>query len=68
LTAPLVQGGEVVGREPLEDARQRHLRARAELPLVAHQMSRGEPAIPTRYLRAEDAAPVVLSDLSEQRQ
>jgi nicotinate phosphoribosyltransferase len=62
LTAPLVQGGEIVGREPLEDARRRHLEARAELPLVAHQMSRGEPAIPTRYVRAEDAASFTLSE------
>ena len=50
LMVPLVRDGEVVGREPLEAARERHLRARAELPLVAHQMSRGEPAIPTLYL------------------
>ncbi|MGH3356081.1 MAG: nicotinate phosphoribosyltransferase [Nocardioidaceae bacterium] len=50
LMVPLVRAGEVVGREPLETARRRHLRARDELPLVAHQMSRGEPAIPTDYL------------------
>jgi nicotinate phosphoribosyltransferase len=50
LMVPLVRAGEVVGREPLQAARERHLRARAELPLVAHQMSKGEPAIPTLYL------------------
>ena len=50
LMVPLVRSGEVVGREPVEAARERHLRARAELPLRAHQMSRGEPAIPTLYL------------------
>jgi nicotinate phosphoribosyltransferase len=50
LMVPLVRAGEVVGREPLDAARERHLRTRAELPLVAHQMSRGEPAIPTVYL------------------
>ncbi len=50
LMVPLVRGGEVVGREPVEAARERHLRARAELPLMAHQMSKGEPAIPTIYL------------------
>ena len=41
--------GEVVGREPLEAARERHLRSRAELPLVARQLSKGEPVIETRF-------------------
>jgi nicotinate phosphoribosyltransferase len=50
LMVPLVRGGEVVGREGLDEARARHLRSRAELPMVAHQMSRGEPAIPTDYV------------------
>ena len=47
LLVPLVRDGVVVGREPLESARERHLRSRAELPLVARQLSRGEPAIET---------------------
>jgi nicotinate phosphoribosyltransferase len=47
LLVPLVLEGEVVGREPLESARERHLRSRAELPLVARQLSKGEPAIET---------------------
>ena len=47
LLVPLVTDGEVVGREPLDDARARHTAARAELPLAAQQMSRGEPVIPT---------------------
>ncbi len=47
LLVPLVREGEVVGRESLETARERHLRSRAELPLVARQLSRGEPAIDT---------------------
>ncbi|WP_122816744.1 nicotinate phosphoribosyltransferase [Nocardioides pantholopis] len=47
LLVPLVRDGKVVGREPLEAARERHLRARAELPRAAQQMSRGEPVIPT---------------------
>ena len=47
LLVPLVPDGEVVGRESLDDARARHLRARAELPLVARQLSQGEPAIET---------------------
>ncbi|MFD1945266.1 nicotinate phosphoribosyltransferase [Nocardioides aestuarii] len=48
LLVPLVRDGEVVGREPLAAARDRHTAARAELPLAAQQMSRGEPCIPTR--------------------
>jgi nicotinate phosphoribosyltransferase len=47
LLVPLVRDGEVVGREPLAAARDRHAIARAELPLAAQQMSRGEPCIPT---------------------
>ena len=50
LMVPLVRSGEIVGREPLEVARNRHRRARDELPMVAHQMSRGEAAIPTLYV------------------
>ncbi len=50
LLLPLVQSGRVVGREPLEVARQRHRAALAELPLEARKLSRGEPAIPTDYL------------------
>jgi nicotinate phosphoribosyltransferase len=49
LLVPLVRGGEVVGREPLEDARARHLRSRAELPLVARQLSKGDPVIATVF-------------------
>ncbi|GAB3593111.1 nicotinate phosphoribosyltransferase [Angustibacter peucedani] len=49
LLVPLVRDGEVVGREPLETARERHATSRAALPPVALQLSRGEPAIPTRY-------------------
>ena len=49
LLIPLIRAGEVVGREPLSAARARHDAARAELPVTALQMSRGEPAIPTIY-------------------
>ncbi len=45
--SPLVRDGEIVGREPLTAARERHCRARAELPLDALKMSRGEPVIET---------------------
>lgn len=49
LLVPLVREGEVVGREPLDAARERHQRSRAELPLEAQQMSRGEPVIETLH-------------------
>ncbi len=49
LLVPLVRGGEVVGREPLDAARERHLRSRTELPLVARQLSKGDPVIETSF-------------------
>jgi nicotinate phosphoribosyltransferase len=49
LLVPLVVGGEVVGREPLGSARERHRAALAELPPYALQLSRGYPAIPTVF-------------------
>jgi nicotinate phosphoribosyltransferase len=49
LLAPLVEGGEIVGREPLELARERHRQVLAELPPQAFQLSRGDPAIPTVF-------------------
>ncbi|GAB2452045.1 nicotinate phosphoribosyltransferase [Nocardioides hungaricus] len=47
LLVPLVRAGEVVGREPLDSARDRHAASRAELPMEIQQMSRGGPVIPT---------------------
>ena len=47
LLVPLVRAGAVTGREDLQLARERHLRSRAELPLAARQLSRGEPVIET---------------------
>jgi nicotinate phosphoribosyltransferase len=47
LMVPLVRGGETAGREPLDAARQRHVEARAGLPLSATMLSRGEPVIHT---------------------
>jgi nicotinate phosphoribosyltransferase len=47
LLVQLVNGGAIVGEESLEAARQRHLQARAELPLEALKMSRGQPVIET---------------------
>jgi len=49
LLVPLVRDGAVVGREPLDAARERHLAARDELPLAAQMMSRGDPVIETRH-------------------
>lgn len=50
LLAELVRDGEVVAREPLDAARERHIAARAGLPMSAMQLSRGEPVIPTEYI------------------
>ncbi|KUJ65045.1 nicotinate phosphoribosyltransferase [Streptomyces albus subsp. albus] len=49
LLVELVRGGETVGREPLDAARDRHIRARAGLPPSATQLSRGEPVLATEY-------------------
>ncbi|MEU6240580.1 nicotinate phosphoribosyltransferase [Streptomyces sp. NPDC047024] len=50
LLVELVKGGEVIAREPLDVARDRHFAARANLPLSATQLSRGEPVLPTEYV------------------
>jgi nicotinate phosphoribosyltransferase len=50
LLVELMRDGEVVATDlDLASARRRHERSRAELPPRAHQLSRGEPAIPTVY-------------------
>ena len=49
LLVPLVRAGQVVGREDLQNSRERHLRVREELPLPARMLSRGEPVIPTLH-------------------
>ncbi|WP_138896766.1 nicotinate phosphoribosyltransferase, partial [Streptomyces chryseus] len=49
LQIELIKSGAVVAREPLDDVRQRHIAARAGLPMSAVQLSRGEPVIPTEY-------------------
>jgi nicotinate phosphoribosyltransferase len=56
LLVQLVKDGTIVGDEPLEAMRQRHLRARAELPIDALKMSRGEPVIKTIYPGAVEGA------------
>jgi nicotinate phosphoribosyltransferase len=50
LLRELVIGGEIVGREPLAAARDRHRSALAELPPEGRRLQDGEPAIPTEYV------------------
>ena len=50
LLVDLVRDGEVVAREPLDAVRDRHVAARAGLPLSATQLSRGEPVIETLHV------------------
>ena len=47
LLVPLVRAGEIVGRESLEAARARHRAVRAELPVQARSLSKGDPVLPT---------------------
>ena len=49
LLVPLVMAGEIVGREDVTVARERHRATLAELPPYALQLSRGYPAIPTVF-------------------
>ncbi|MFA1550621.1 nicotinate phosphoribosyltransferase [Actinomadura chokoriensis] len=51
LHVPLVRNGDIVGREPLGSARERHARSVAELPTTAIQLSKGEPAVPTEFVQ-----------------
>lgn len=50
LLVPLVRGGEIVGRECLDAARDRHRDALAELPIAVQSMMKGEPVIPTLFV------------------
>ena len=49
LLRPLVADGEVVGRESVHEARERHRATVAELPEQALRMSRGDVALPTVF-------------------
>jgi nicotinate phosphoribosyltransferase len=49
LLAELVRDGQIVGREPLEAARERHRATLAELPLTSCSLSPGDAAIPTIF-------------------
>lgn len=50
LLVPLIRGGEVVGRESLADARQRHQSSRAELPVAAQSLAKGDPVLETLHV------------------
>ncbi|MFZ0530754.1 MAG: nicotinate phosphoribosyltransferase [Propionicimonas sp.] len=50
LLVQLMAKGKPIAREPLDAARARHARVRAELPLAALKMSKGDPALPTLLL------------------
>lgn len=66
LLVRLVDDGEVVGREPLEAARQRHARCLAELPLAGRRISRGDPAIPTVMVgHGSDGTDAVVAPLAD---
>ncbi|MFI7445536.1 nicotinate phosphoribosyltransferase [Nonomuraea indica] len=49
LLRELVRGGEVVGREPVAEARERHAHAVTLLPQEALHLGRGYAAIPTEF-------------------
>jgi nicotinate phosphoribosyltransferase len=49
LLVPLVEAGERVQHDTLDDARARHRAAMDELPDDARKLSRGEPVIPTLF-------------------
>ncbi|MGO1972985.1 MAG: nicotinate phosphoribosyltransferase [Propionibacteriaceae bacterium] len=53
LLVELVRDGEIVHDADLDAARERHTASRAELPLDARKMSRGEPVIETEYIGAD---------------
>jgi nicotinate phosphoribosyltransferase len=50
LLVPLVEGGHVIGRATLDEARARHRSSLAELPRAVTMMSAGEPVIPTIHV------------------
>ncbi len=56
LLVELIKGGDVVARESLDVVRDRHAAARANLPLSATQLSRGEPVIPTEYVNGRSGS------------
>jgi nicotinate phosphoribosyltransferase len=53
LLVPLVVDGRVADEEPLDVARDRHVRRRAELPQDALKMSRGEAVIETIFVEPD---------------
>jgi hypothetical protein len=55
----LDNGGKIVGDESLKTMRERHLRARPELPLEALKMFRGEPVIETVFPALAEAIEIL---------
>ncbi|MGH3412629.1 MAG: nicotinate phosphoribosyltransferase [Marmoricola sp.] len=51
LLVPLVRGGQVVGREPLDTARERHRTSVDELPFTSRHLQKGDPVIPLEIVR-----------------
>ena len=56
LLTELVKSGQVVAREPLDASRARHATAKANLPLSATQLSRGEAVLPTEYVQGRSGS------------
>jgi nicotinate phosphoribosyltransferase len=56
LQVPVLERGEIVADLSLEAARRHHLRAMAELPAVARELTPGDACIPTRMLDEHTAA------------
>ncbi|MFF4898323.1 nicotinate phosphoribosyltransferase [Streptomyces sp. NPDC001068] len=56
LLVELVKSGQVVAREPLDASRARHAASRANLPLSATQLSRGEAVLPTEYVQGRSGS------------
>ncbi|MGW2958314.1 nicotinate phosphoribosyltransferase [Streptomyces sp. NPDC001220] len=56
LLVELVKSGQVAAREPLDASRARHAAAKANLPLSATQLSRGEAVLPTEYVQGRSGS------------
>lgn len=65
LLVPMVRAGERVYDESLDEARERHLRVREELPRSALRISRGEPVLDTWII--DEAGTEALSPYSNPR-
>jgi len=54
LLVDLVIQGEIqtglLGKSGVDEARAHHAKVKAELPASAHRLTKGEPAIPTKFV------------------